>query len=60
MEKGDVIRVRELLRRRSGQLAETDREHGGAQCVLERLPGTEVRRERKSPDQLGSADRLLA
>ena len=60
VEERDVVRVRELLRRRSGELAETDREHGGAQRVLERLPGAEVGRERQRADHLGGADRPLA
>src|SRR4029078_11144418 len=59
MQERDVIRVRELLRRRSGQLAETHREHSGTQRVLERLPGTEGRREREGADPLGGADRRL-
>ena len=59
VEERDVVRVRELLRRRSGELAETDREHGGAQRVLERLPGAEVGREREGADHLGRADRPL-
>ena len=60
VEERDVVRVRELLRRCSGELAETDREHGGAQRVLERLPGAEVGRERQGTDHLGGADRPLA
>ena len=60
VEERHVVRVRELLRRCSGELAETDREHGGAQRVLERLPGAEVGREREGTDHLGSADRPLA
>ena len=59
VEERDVVGVRELLRRRSGELAETDREHGGAQRVLERLPGAEVGREREGADHLGGADRPL-
>ena len=59
VEERDVVRVRELLRRCSGELAEPDREHGGAQRVLERLPGAEVGREREGTDHLGGADRLL-
>ena len=60
VEQRDVVRVDELLRRRSGELAEPDREHGGAQRVLERLPGAEIGRERQRPDHLGRANRLLA
>ena len=59
VQERDVVRVSELLRRRSGELAETDREHGRAQRMLERLPGAEVGREREGTDDLGSADRLL-
>ena len=59
VEERDVVGVRELLRRRPGELAEADREHGRAQRVLERLPGAEVGGERERPDQLGGADRLL-
>ena len=59
MQERDVVRVRELLRRRSGQLAETHREHSRTQRVLERLPGAEVGRERQDADHLGGADRLL-
>jgi len=44
VKERDVVRVDELLRRCSGELAETDREHGGAQRVLERLPGAEIGR----------------
>ena len=50
----------ELLRRCTGELAESDREHGAAQRVLERLTGAEVGREREGADHLGGADRLLA
>ena len=60
VEQRDVVRVCELLRRRSGELAETDREHGAAQRVLERLPGAEVGREREGADHLGGADRRPA
>ena len=59
VEERDVVRVRELSRRGSGELAEADREHGSAQRVLERLPGAEVGRERKGTDHLGGADRPL-
>ena len=59
VQQRDVVGVRKLLRRRSGQLPETDREHGGAQRVLERLPGAEIGRERQRADHLGRADRLL-
>ena len=59
MQERDVIRIRELLRRRSGQLAEPHREHSRTQRVLERLPGAEVGRERQDADYLGGADRLL-
>ena len=60
VEERDVVGVGELLRRCSGELAEPDGEHGGAQRVLERLPGAEVGREREGADHLGSADRPLA
>ena len=60
VKERDVVRVDELLRGCSGELAETDREHGGAQRVLERLPGAEVGREREGADHLGSADGPLA
>ena len=60
VKERDVVRVDELLRRCSGELAETDCEHGGAHRVLERLPGTEVGRERECTNHLGSADRPLA
>ena len=60
VEERDVVRVGELLRRCSGELAETDCEHGGTQSVLERLPGAEVRCKREGSDYLGSADRPLA
>ena len=60
VQEGDVVRVRKFLCRRSGELAEPDREHRGAQRMLERLPGTEVGRERERTDHLGGADRLLA
>ena len=56
VEKRDVVRVRELLRRCSGELAQPDREHRAAQRVLERLPGAEVGRERKGTDHLRGAD----
>ena len=46
VEERDVVRVHDLLRRCSGELAQPDREHGGAHCVLERLPGAEVGGER--------------
>ena len=38
VQQGDVVGVRELLGRRTGELAEADREHGRAHRVLERLP----------------------
>ena len=57
VEQRDVVRVDELLRGRAGELSQTDREHGGAQGVLERLSGTEVCREREGADDLGRADR---
>ena len=60
VKERDVVRVRELPRRRSGELAEPDGEHGRAQRVLERLPGAEVGREREGTNHLGGADRLLA
>ena len=59
VEERDVVGVDELLRRRSGELAETDCEHRGAQRMLERLPGAEVGRERDRADGLGRANRLL-
>ena len=60
MQKRDVVRVEELLRGRSGELAQTDGQHGRAQGVLQRLPGAEVGGERQGADHLGSTDRLLA
>ena len=60
VEKRDVVRVEELLRGRSGELAQTDGQHGRAQGVLQRLPGAEVGGERQGADHLGSTDRLLA
>ena len=59
VEERDVVRVRELLRGCSRELAETDREHGGAQRVLERLPRAEVGRGGASADHLRGPDRLL-
>ena len=59
VEERDVVRVGELARRRSGELAEADGEHGGAQRVLERLPGAEIGRERECTDHLGDTDRPL-
>ena len=60
MEERDVVRIRELLCRRSGELAETDREHRAPQRVLKRLSGAEVGCERECPDDFGRTDRLLA
>ena len=60
VEERDVVRVRELLRRCTGELAEPYGEHGAPQRVLERLTGAEVGREREGTDNLGGADRLLA
>ena len=45
VQERDVVGRRELLPRRSGELAEPNREHGRPQRVLERLPGAEVGRE---------------
>ena len=60
VEERDVVRVREFLCRRSGELTETHREHRAAQRVLERLSGAEVGRERECTDDFGRTDRLLA
>ena len=60
VEERDVVRVGELLRRHTGELAETDGEEGAAQGMLERLSGAEVGGEREGSDDLGRADRLLA
>ena len=60
VEERDVVGVRELLGGCSGELAEADREHGGAHRVLERLPGAEVGGERQGADHLGGTDRPLA
>ena len=60
VEERHVVRVDELLRRCSGELAEPDGEHGGAQRVLERLARAEVGREREGADHLCGADRPLA
>jgi hypothetical protein len=51
--------VREFVGRCPRELAETNREHGRPQRVLERLPGSEIGRKRERPDQLGRADRLF-
>src|SRR4051812_19630301 len=42
LDERDVVGVRQLLVGRAGQLAETDREHGGAHRVPEGLSGAEV------------------
>ena len=42
VQERDVVRVRKLLGRSSRELAEPNRENGGSQRVLERLPGAEV------------------
>ena len=60
MKERDVVGVHELLCRCPGELPQTDREQGGAQGVLERLPGAEVGRQRERSDHLGSANRSLA
>jgi hypothetical protein len=60
VEERDVVGVHEFLRGCSGELTEADRKHGGAQRVLEWLPGAEVGREREGTNHLGSADRPLA
>lgn len=59
VQERDVVGVRQLLRRGGGELAEADREHRGAQSMLERLTGSEIGRQREGADDLGSADRLL-
>ena len=59
VEERDVVRVGELLRRRSRELAEADCEHGRPQRMLERLSGAEVGCERERPDQLGCAERMV-
>ena len=60
MEERDVVRVRKLLRRRSRELPEADREHGSPQRMLERLSRAQVGRKRKGADHLCGADRPLA
>jgi len=47
------------LTRAYRELAEPDREHCGANGMLQRLPGAEVACDRQRGDQLGGADRLL-
>ena len=59
VQERDVVRIDELLRRRSGELAQPDREHRGAQRVLERLPRPEVGRQRQRTHHLGRTDRPL-
>ena len=59
VQERDVVGVGELLGGCSGELAEPDRQHGGAQGVLERLPGAEVGSDREGADDLGSANRPL-
>ncbi len=59
VEERDVVGVGKLLLRSPGELAETNREHSGAQGMLERLPRTEVGREREGADHLGRADRAF-
>ena len=45
VEERDVVRVRELLLRCPGELAEPDGEHGAPHGMLERLPRAEIGRE---------------
>jgi len=59
VQQGDVVGVREVLGGRAGQLAEIDREDGGAQGVLQRLPRAEVGRDRQRAYDLGGADRRV-
>ena len=59
VEERDVVGIRELLLRGSGELAEPDREHGAPHRVLERLSRTEIGGERQRADDLRGADRLL-
>jgi hypothetical protein len=46
VKQRDVVGVGQLLGGCPGKLAELNRQHGGAQGVLERLPGSEVGRDR--------------
>ena len=55
VQEREVVGVAELLRGRSGALAEAHREHRRAQRVLERLPRAEVGREREGSDELRCA-----
>jgi len=59
VEECDVVRVGELRRRRSRELAETDGQHRASQGVLERLPRAEIGRQRDRPDDLRCPDRVL-
>jgi hypothetical protein len=58
VEQRDVVRVGELLGGSAGELAEADREHGGAQGVLERLSGTEIGSDGERGHHFGQSDRL--
>ena len=60
VKERDVEGVDELLRRRSGELAQANREHRAAHRMLERLSGAEVGRERQGADDLGGANRPRA
>jgi hypothetical protein len=59
VEQRDVVRGGKILGRRSGKLAEADRENGGTQRVLERLRGAEIGREREGANNLGCTDSRL-
>ena len=59
VEESDVVGVGELLGGRAGELAEPNREHRRAQCVLERLAGAEVGGERKGANHLRGTNRSL-
>ena len=56
VQQGDVVGVRELLRRGARELAEPDGEDRRPQRVLERLAGAQVGRERHGADHFGGAD----
>ncbi len=56
VEQRNVVRVDELLGGRSGELTQANGEDRGAQCVLERLPGAEIGRERQCAHELSRTD----
>jgi hypothetical protein len=59
VQQRDVVGIGEFVRRGAGELAQSDREHGRANGVLDRLSGPQVRGDRQRRDQLGGADGLL-